>query len=304
MAGGRAGRERAPSGDVHGAPRTRRCADAAGAARRDRGPGERRAVGRRRRVRGARGRGPRRPHGRGVHASALALYGGELLPEDRFEDWAQARRDQLRETQLALLVELAALQTERGERVDAVATLQRAIVEDPLHEAAHRELMRLFAEDGRGQQALAQYQQLRDVLRRELVRRPRPADPRPVPRDPRRPARVSGPEQPAAPADGLRRARARAGGARTAAGRRPAAHAHRPRRLRQDAALAGARRAGTTRSAHGSSSWPRSATRRWSPARRPRRSGSTCAPRRTRSPRSSARSATRTSCSCSTTAST
>ena len=113
-----------------------------------------------------------------AYREALALYGGELLPEDRFEDWAQARRDQLRETQLAMLVELAALQTERGERVDAVATLQRAIVEDPLHEAAHRELMRLFAEDGRSQQALAQYQQLRDVLRRELS-----ADPDPQTRD-------------------------------------------------------------------------------------------------------------------------
>ena len=113
-----------------------------------------------------------------AYREALALYGGELLPEDRFEDWAQARRDQLRETQLAMLVELAALQTERGERVDAVATLQRAIVEDPLHEAAHRDVMRLFAEDGRSQQALAQYQQLRDVLRRELS-----ADPDPQTRD-------------------------------------------------------------------------------------------------------------------------
>jgi tetratricopeptide (TPR) repeat protein len=109
-----------------------------------------------------------------AYIEALELYGGELLPEDRFEDWVQARRDQLRETQLALLVELAALQAEQGERGAAVATLQRAIVEDPLHEAAHRELMRLFAQDGRSQQALAQYQQLRDVLRRELAADPDP----------------------------------------------------------------------------------------------------------------------------------
>jgi predicted ATPase/DNA-binding SARP family transcriptional activator len=109
-----------------------------------------------------------------AYRAALALYGGELLPEDRYEDWSHARRDALRETQLALLVELAALQAESGERVAAVETLQRAIVEDPLHEAAHRELMRLFAVDGRGQQALAQYQQLRDVLGRELGADPDP----------------------------------------------------------------------------------------------------------------------------------
>ncbi len=106
-----------------------------------------------------------------AYTAALALYGGELLPEDRFEEWAQARRDQLREMRLALMVELAALQEERA---DAVATLQRVIVEDPLHEGAHRELMRRFAEAGRSQQALAQYQQLRDVLRRELAADPDP----------------------------------------------------------------------------------------------------------------------------------
>jgi predicted ATPase/DNA-binding SARP family transcriptional activator len=109
-----------------------------------------------------------------AYRAALDLYGGDLLPEDRFEDWAQARRDQLRETQLGLLVELAALQAEAGERVAAIETLQRVIVEDPLHEPAHRELMRLFAVDGRSQQALAQYEQLRDVLRRELGADPDP----------------------------------------------------------------------------------------------------------------------------------
>ena len=108
------------------------------------------------------------------YRAALDLYGGELLPEDRFEDWAQLRRDTLRETQLALLVELAGLQAETGERVAAVQTLQRVVVEDPLHEAAHRELMRRFADDGRSQQALAQYEQLRDALRRELAADPDP----------------------------------------------------------------------------------------------------------------------------------
>jgi predicted ATPase/DNA-binding SARP family transcriptional activator len=113
-----------------------------------------------------------------AYRDALALYTGELLPEDRYEEWAQNRRAALHETQLALRVELAALQADAGDRAGAVETLQRAIVEDPLHEAAHRELMRLFARDGRGQQALAQYQQLRDALRAELG-----ADPDPLTRE-------------------------------------------------------------------------------------------------------------------------
>ena len=45
---------------------------------------------------------------------------------------------------------------------------------DPLHEAAHRALMRLFAADGRRQQALGQYHLLREALRRELEAEPDP----------------------------------------------------------------------------------------------------------------------------------
>ena len=64
-----------------------------------------------------------------AYREALELYTGELLPEDRYEDWAEARRESVRELHLALLVELAALQDDGT----AIETLQRAVVEDPLH---------------------------------------------------------------------------------------------------------------------------------------------------------------------------
>src|SRR6266542_4732531 len=38
---------------------------------------------------------------------AFDLYGGELLPEDRYEDWASRRREALRDSHLQLLAELA-----------------------------------------------------------------------------------------------------------------------------------------------------------------------------------------------------
>jgi DNA-binding SARP family transcriptional activator len=31
----------------------------------------------------------------GAYRAALALYGGELLPENRYDDWAETRREQL-----------------------------------------------------------------------------------------------------------------------------------------------------------------------------------------------------------------
>ncbi len=79
------------------------------------------------------------------YQAALALYAGDLLPEDRYEDWAAGRREALRATYLTLLVELAALLEVRGDYAPAVAALQRAVAEEPTHEEAHVGLMRLHA---------------------------------------------------------------------------------------------------------------------------------------------------------------
>ena len=96
------------------------------------------------------------------YEAALRLYGGELLPEDRFEIWAEAPRAALADLHSRLCLELADLQ----EPADAPATLQRALAADPLHEPAHRALMRVYERLGRRQDALAQYHRLRSVLRR------------------------------------------------------------------------------------------------------------------------------------------
>ncbi len=109
-----------------------------------------------------------------AYEEALELYRGELLPEDRYEDWAEARRDSLRETHVGLMLELGELLAGDGQTVAAVERLQRALVEEPLHEPAHRTLMRVLAEGGRRQQALAQYEQLRDALRQRLEADPDP----------------------------------------------------------------------------------------------------------------------------------
>ena len=106
------------------------------------------------------------------YQAALAHYGGELLPEDRYEDWLTARREALRATYQGLLFALAELQQQAGAETDATGTLRRLLADDPLHEAAHMALMRLYA--GQGQQALAirQYQTLRAALEAQLDTEP------------------------------------------------------------------------------------------------------------------------------------
>jgi predicted ATPase/DNA-binding SARP family transcriptional activator len=85
--------------------------------------------------------------------AAVAAYTGDLLPEDRFEDWAAGPRAELRGLLCELLVDLG----------DA-ASLQRALEIDPLHERAVRGLMRQLADAGRRSEALARYERLRDDL--------------------------------------------------------------------------------------------------------------------------------------------
>jgi predicted ATPase/DNA-binding SARP family transcriptional activator len=117
----------------------------------------------------ARARAERDP---AAYERALGFHGGELLPEDRYEPWADARRAALTELHTALCLELAEL---HGDGPAAVGALQRALVADPLAEPAHRALMRLYARTGRRQQALAQYQLLRQGLNAELAAEPDPA---------------------------------------------------------------------------------------------------------------------------------
>ena len=107
-----------------------------------------------------------------------------------------------------LCIELAELY---GDDAQAVAALQRALVVDPLAEPAHRALMRLYAATGRRQQALAQYQLLRQQLDAELAAEPDPETREPLPRAarPRAGDRRRRGNLPAA-ADLVRRPRARA----------------------------------------------------------------------------------------------
>jgi DNA-binding SARP family transcriptional activator len=114
-------------------------------------------------------RGAREP---ATYRAALDLYEGDLLPEDRYEEWTEGRREELRQLYLALLVELAGLHEERDELGLALEALRKATAKEPVLEEAHVALMRLYAISGRPERALAQYERLRDVLSRGLGTRP------------------------------------------------------------------------------------------------------------------------------------
>ena len=106
----------------------------------------------------------RRSRDPAAYRAAIELYAGELLPDDRYVEWAENRREQLRRLYLELLVELTGLYEERGEYRQAAETLQKALSEEPTNEEAHASLMRLYALSERQGEALAQYERLRGIL--------------------------------------------------------------------------------------------------------------------------------------------
>jgi DNA-binding SARP family transcriptional activator len=110
-----------------------------------------------------------------AYRAAIELYAGDLLPEDRYEEWTEERRQQLRKMFLSLLLEMATAHEERAEHARGVEALRRAEAEEPTFEEAHVGLMRLYALAGQEGEALAQYQRLREALSKQLGTEPGPA---------------------------------------------------------------------------------------------------------------------------------
>jgi predicted ATPase/DNA-binding SARP family transcriptional activator/DNA-binding CsgD family transcriptional regulator len=114
----------------------------------------------------------RRSQDPAAYRAALELYPGELLPDDRYEEWAESRRQELRRVFLSVLIELAGLYEARGDYGRGLEALQRSLSEEPTKEEAHARLMRLHALSGRQHEALSQYEQLSRALSKQFGTEP------------------------------------------------------------------------------------------------------------------------------------
>src|SRR2546430_534927 len=108
---------------------------------------------------------------------AAGLYRGDLLAgvgvvAPTFEDWLMSERERLREFALEAFARLLAHQRAVGALAPAVQSALRLLALDPLQEAVHRALMRLYLQLGRRDTALRQYQECVEILRRELAVEP------------------------------------------------------------------------------------------------------------------------------------
>ena len=110
---------------------------------------------------------------------AVALYRGDFLEgfvvaEPAFESWLVGERERYRELALETLARLLALQSGADQLDRAIQTAVRLLALDPLQEAVHRTLMRLYTRQGRRGAALRQYQLCVAALQREMETEPEP----------------------------------------------------------------------------------------------------------------------------------
>jgi len=105
---------------------------------------------------------------------ALALYTGDLLPNDAYSDWLLTPRETLRRLCRETVLALVNHYRETHDSARVRSRLTQLLARDPADEFAHRELMRAYALAGRRHEALRQYQLCLDALAKELDVPPEP----------------------------------------------------------------------------------------------------------------------------------
>jgi len=100
----------------------------------------------------------------GLARSAVGRYGGDLLPDDRYEEWADAPRQRLRHLYLELLDLLAADAADRGDVDEAVRLVRRGCECEPLDEVRYLRLARMLMSQGRRGSARAALERARAAL--------------------------------------------------------------------------------------------------------------------------------------------
>jgi len=105
--------------------------------------------------------------------TAADLYRGEFLADfhidsEPFQEWLAAERDRTLALICDILQRLTAAQNAAGESDAAIQSGRRLVALDPLSEFGQRALMRAYARAGRRGEALRQYKNCAETLKREL----------------------------------------------------------------------------------------------------------------------------------------
>lgn len=106
------------------------------------------------------------------YRKAVDAYKGDFLPEDLYVEWAELRREELKQKHLGLLFRIARIYEDRGASTKAISFYKKVVESDPLAEEAYRSLMVLYAAMGRRNEALKTFKACEKALRDMLDTEP------------------------------------------------------------------------------------------------------------------------------------
>ncbi len=109
-----------------------------------------------------------------LYEKACSLYTGPFLSEDIYADWSSPLREELNRIYLTMCNALAEHYIQHKQYEDAIKWTAAILKGNRCDEAAHRQLMQIYAVQGRRSEALQQYQRCKLVLHEELGVQPLP----------------------------------------------------------------------------------------------------------------------------------
>ena len=102
-----------------------------------------------------------------------AMYSGDVLEDDPYDDWYVPLREEARSVYLSVVRRLAELRRDAGDVDDAIRLILRLLEREPYDEPAHLELVRRLSEAGRHGDARRRHQMYTERMR-ELDLEPQP----------------------------------------------------------------------------------------------------------------------------------
>ena len=104
--------------------------------------------------------------------SAEALYRGDYLEDEPYEEWTLLRREALKDTYVSILGKLADHAMEIADYEGCIIYCQRILAKDACREDAYRRLMRGYSRLGQRNRALRWYEICRRTIQAELETTP------------------------------------------------------------------------------------------------------------------------------------
>jgi DNA-binding SARP family transcriptional activator/ActR/RegA family two-component response regulator len=99
---------------------------------------------------------------------AAAIYKGDFMEEDLYENWVILERENLREIYLEILDKLSRLYSLDGKPEIAIDLAELILEKDNCRENVHRRIMQCYYRLGKRDKALKQYQKCVKILKSEL----------------------------------------------------------------------------------------------------------------------------------------